>query len=492
MEHERQAAWRKLVLALDAALVLVAMVLAAALHPVLRQLVPAVRGTPAFSEFALVAYLALPIFLGWLVALGAHRTLEQAPGAGRIAWQLLRVHALVLVSLALAAFTTQATVNRSLVGLFLLSSFALLFAGKTLLARWRRFQYAAGTGRARWLVVGAPSEALDDFVRDASRSPLPVEFVGRLDDGAPLPSASPVLRVSGSEALQPQPQASPDSLRLLGPVSSLEALLQREPIDRVLFFAPYARPALVQPALEACETVGVPASFIVELERSAHARPTLAYLSEQPFVTFDVAPKRPELLALKHVFDWVAAALGLLVLSPLLVAIALAVLVTMGRPVLFVQERAGLFGRRFRMLKFRTMVRDAEAQKASLEAHNEMGGPVFKMTADPRVTRLGALLRKTSLDELPQLLNVLGGSMSLVGPRPLPLAEQEGIAGWHRRRLSMKPGLTCLWQVSGRSNIDFEGWMRLDLQYVDEWSPLLDLKLLVLTVPAVLFGRGAR
>jgi lipopolysaccharide/colanic/teichoic acid biosynthesis glycosyltransferase len=143
------------------------------------------------------------------------------------------------------------------------------------------------------------------------------------------------------------------------------------------------------------------------------------------------------------------------------------------------------------MIKFRTMIPGAEAKQAELAAQNEMTGPVFKVTRDPRVTRLGKFLRKTSIDELPQLLNVFLGQMSLVGPRPLPIKEQQGIRGWHRRRLSMKPGITGIWQISGRNNIDFEEWMRLDQQYVDDWSLGLDLTILLKTVPVVLFGKGA-
>jgi lipopolysaccharide/colanic/teichoic acid biosynthesis glycosyltransferase len=144
------------------------------------------------------------------------------------------------------------------------------------------------------------------------------------------------------------------------------------------------------------------------------------------------------------------------------------------------------------MHKFRSMIVDAEARKQQLQAINEMGGPVFKVTADPRVTPLGQLLRKYSLDELPQFFNVLGGTMSLVGPRPLPVAEQQQISGPMRRRLSMKPGITGLWQVSGRNDLSFEEWMKMDLQYLDNWSNVEDLRLLVLTLPAVVAGRGAR
>jgi lipopolysaccharide/colanic/teichoic acid biosynthesis glycosyltransferase len=176
----------------------------------------------------------------------------------------------------------------------------------------------------------------------------------------------------------------------------------------------------------------------------------------------------------------------------LLLLISLLILATMGRPVVYMQERIGYHGRRFRMLKFRSMVRDAERHREALASQNEVEGPVFKITRDPRITPLGRVLRKFSLDELPQLFNVLSGSMSLVGPRPLPVAEQQQISGPMRRRLSMKPGITGLWQVSGRSDMPFDKWMQKDLEYLDNWSNLLDLKLLLLTIPAVITGRGAK
>jgi lipopolysaccharide/colanic/teichoic acid biosynthesis glycosyltransferase len=209
-------------------------------------------------------------------------------------------------------------------------------------------------------------------------------------------------------------------------------------------------------------------------------------------MSFEVATKAPVDLSFKHMLDVILALLGILAIAPLLLVVSLLVLVRMGRPVFFVQQRAGLRGREFAMLKFRTMVRDAEARRQELEEHNEMSGPVFKIDDDPRVTPLGRFLRRTSIDELPQLFNVLTGTMSLVGPRPLPVEEQKKIVGWHRRRLSMKPGITCLWQTRGRSDVDFEQWMAYDLEYVDTWSFSLDLKILLLTIPVVLKGRGAK
>jgi lipopolysaccharide/colanic/teichoic acid biosynthesis glycosyltransferase len=180
------------------------------------------------------------------------------------------------------------------------------------------------------------------------------------------------------------------------------------------------------------------------------------------------------------------------VLAPVFIGIALAIVLLDGCPVVFSQVRVGLHGRRFRMLKFRTMLKDSDELKPGLAGLNEVDGPAFKASRDPRVTRLGAFLRRTSLDELPQLFHVLGGAMSLVGPRPLPEQEQQRIHGSQRRRLSMKPGITGLWQTSGRSNVAFAEWMRMDQEYVDRWSLGLDLRLLLATIPAVLSRRGAR
>jgi lipopolysaccharide/colanic/teichoic acid biosynthesis glycosyltransferase len=188
----------------------------------------------------------------------------------------------------------------------------------------------------------------------------------------------------------------------------------------------------------------------------------------------------------------VLASIGLVLLAPVVLLIAAAVALDSPGSVFFGQERVGLDRRRFRMWKFRTMVQDAEVQVAALEARNEVVGAAFKIKDDPRVTRVGRVLRKLSLDELPQLLNVLRGDMSLVGPRPLPIRDVERLVEpWQQRRFSMKPGLTCLWQVNGRHEISFDHWMELDLQYIDHWSPALDLEIVMKTVPAVLRGTGA-
>ncbi|MGI6226470.1 MAG: sugar transferase [Peptococcales bacterium] len=195
----------------------------------------------------------------------------------------------------------------------------------------------------------------------------------------------------------------------------------------------------------------------------------------------------------KRIIDIIISGLGLVILGPFLILIALLIKVDSPRgTIIFKQKRVGLNGRIFILYKFRSMIPEAEQQKDSLKNLNEMSGPVFKIKNDPRITKFGRFLRKTSIDELPQLINVLKGEMSLVGPRPLPVAEMSEIEeSIYRKRLSVKPGITCIWQISGRNNINFEKWMEMDMQYIDNWSLGLDLKILFLTIPAVLIAKGA-
>jgi len=221
------------------------------------------------------------------------------------------------------------------------------------------------------------------------------------------------------------------------------------------------------------------------------ARIEIEELEGIPFLTFTTTPSNETQLALKRLLD-VAISMMLLALTlPALVIAALGIKLSSPGSVLFKQERIGLNGRSFLLYKFRTMIEDAHERRGEVSHLNEMSGPVFKLKDDPRVTTIGRILRRFSLDELPQLWNVLKGDMSIVGPRPPIPEEVASYHRWHRRRLSMKPGLTCLWQISGRNNIDFDRWMQLDLQYIDNWSPALDLKILLRTIPAVLLGRGA-
>jgi exopolysaccharide biosynthesis polyprenyl glycosylphosphotransferase len=280
--------------------------------------------------------------------------------------------------------------------------------------------------------------------------------------------------------------------KLLGNLAQLEEILVGNIVDEVLITLPvkscYAQ---IERAIQICERIGVESKYLSEI-----FEPSLAKSGYERMEGFAVTSRKPvshdSRYVVKRAIDIVGALLGLIVLSPLFVLIAVAIKLTSGTPIFFSQERYGRNKRRFKMHKFRTMVPNAEELQRELEHRNEVLGPVFKIRDDPRMTRLGRLLRRTSLDELPQLLNVLKGEMSLVGPRPLPLRDVSRFEqGWLMRRFCVAPGLTGLWQVNGRSHSSFDQWVAHDLMYIDTWSLTLDLKILLRTVPAVLKGIGA-
>jgi exopolysaccharide biosynthesis polyprenyl glycosylphosphotransferase len=278
------------------------------------------------------------------------------------------------------------------------------------------------------------------------------------------------------------------------PIDHLVEAMHRHSVGRVMLAFGKHFPDSLQQAIAACETEGVEAWVAADFVRASIARPTYDALGGRPMLVFRVTPDLSWALLLKAAMDRLGALVGLVVLVPLLLAVAAGIKLTSPGPVLFHQRRAGQHGRPFTMYKFRSMRTGAETEQEKLKALNQMTGPVFKVENDPRITPFGRWLRKTSLDELPQLFNVLLGQMSLVGPRPLPLYEVDNFElTAHRRRLSMKPGLTCLWQISGRNNVrDFKDWVKLDVQYIDNWSLGLDIQILLRTVPVVFFGIGAK
>lgn len=266
-------------------------------------------------------------------------------------------------------------------------------------------------------------------------------------------------------------------------------------VDEVVIALPVA--TLYQDAcriVQLCEEQGIVVHFMPGFGflSLGHATMLFSTIHDEPILTIVPPAMSGWQLITKRTMDFVCAAILMMLLSPLLVIIFLLIKLSSPGPVLFSQERIGFNKRKFRLLKFRTMVANAEEIQKTLEHLNELDGPAFKIRNDPRITPIGKFLRRTSLDELPQFYNVLRGDMSLVGPRPLPLRDYAGFSqDWHRRRLSVRPGITCLWQVSGRSATTFDSWMELDMVYISHWSLWLDLKILAATVPAVLKQRGA-
>ncbi len=277
-------------------------------------------------------------------------------------------------------------------------------------------------------------------------------------------------------------------------IANLVESLHEHSVSRVIFAGGHSNLIRLQEAIGACEIEGVEAWLMADFIRTSIARPAFDFFGVRPMLVFRTTPEISWALMVKGMLDRFLAIVGLVLASPVFLVIAIGIRLTSAGPVFFRQARGGKHGKPFTMYKFRSMRTDAEMRHAELAAFNQMSGPVFKLADDPRVTAFGKVLRRSSLDELPQLLNVIKGEMSLVGPRPLPVYEVERFESTaQRRRLSMKPGLTCLWQVSGRNNLqDFDQWVRLDLQYIDQWSLWMDAKILVRTIPVVLLGLGAR
>ena len=348
----------------------------------------------------------------------------------------------------------------------------------SLLGRWAVAEALARPARARVqrvLIVGSGARARRLAQEMREHPEAGVELLGFVD--------------SGSHA---NDRDDPILQRHLGSIDALDGLLMRTVVDRVLVALPVrSHYAEIQEVIDACARGGVECRYPVDVFQARFAGSLLETSGPAPYMRLPAARHDGRHL-IKRAIDVLGATFGILLLSPLFLVVALAVSLTSKGPPIFVQERYGFGKRRFQMFKFRTMVCEAEVLQLFLEAHNEKSGPIFKIRNDPRVTPLGRFLRSTSLDELPQLFNVLRGEMSLVGPRPMSVRDVDRFdEPWLMRRFSVLPGVTCLWQVSGRSNLTFDDWIALDLEYIDNWSLSLDARILVRTLPAILYRDGA-
>jgi len=279
--------------------------------------------------------------------------------------------------------------------------------------------------------------------------------------------------------------------QILGHVEDLPQIIQESVVDEVVFVVPPSQLSALENIFLLCEEQGIRTRMVMEYLPRQLAKVYVEMVEGLPMITFSTGPVDVTGLFIKRVLDVILSLSLLVIASPLMLIITLAVKLSSPGPVLFRQVRCGLNGRSFTLYKFRSMYQEAEEKKAELAHLNIMEGPVFKIKDDPRVTPLGKVLRPLSLDELPQLFNILKGDMSFVGPRPAIPEEVSQYKRWQRRRLSMEPGLTCLWQISGRNRIDFHTWMKLDLEYIDTWSLWLDIKIILKTIPSVLSRRGA-
>jgi exopolysaccharide biosynthesis polyprenyl glycosylphosphotransferase len=435
-------------------------------HPVLKAMLAVWSGTPeikSFAEYAWLLMVILPVSPFLLELQGFYKRPIVA-SRRRTAWQLVKGCTLMMVVVVFVLFLLKEMPARAvIIPLFPSISFLLILLKEELVRRWFETKAGQAQVKKRLILLGSPEDTAR-FAREVSdTSQDGIEFVAQL-------------------ALN---QTS---------VHQLVDFLHSHSANGVVLCAKHTFFGQIEKAIQACELEGVEVWLMADFFNTQVSRTTLDEYHGVPVLVFRSTPEESWQGLIKQVLDVVGAAVLLVLLAIPLAIIALLIRVTSPGPILFRQERSGLNGRPFTMLKFRSMVTNAEQLKQELAALNEMSGPVFKLTNDPRITPMGRFLRRYSIDELPQLINVFRGEMSLVGPRPLPVDEVmrfDDLA--HRRRLSVKPGLTCLWQISGRNEVhDFKDWVRLDLEYIDNWSLWLDVKILLRTIPVVLAGTGAR
>lgn len=386
------------------------------------------------------------------------------------------VFSATLVAFLLAAgllYFYRTPISRTFITAYFLFCGTLLFFSRLLL--FTVFQYfpVAPTRKKKILIIGTNFRA-EQFAELVIRNPgWGYEIIGFLDKDP--------QRVGNSI----------EGLPVMGTLDQIETILRNNQVDQVVVSVPRSWLGELESTVFLCEEIGITVHLIADFFQLMISKTNFEDFYGMPILSFLPPPERPFERMIKRGIDISASGLGLLLLSPFLAAIALLIKITMPGPVLFCHERVGRNKRRFQMYKFRTMVVDAEAKKRELAAVNEMDGPVFKIEDDPRVTWFGKFLRRFSIDELPQLWNVFAGDMSLVGPRPPTPDEVEKYDRRYLRRLSMRPGLTCIWQVSGRNLIGFADWMKMDLYYIDNWSLWLDFQILLQTIPVVLTGHGA-
>jgi exopolysaccharide biosynthesis polyprenyl glycosylphosphotransferase len=389
-------------------------------------------------------------------------------------WDLFKV---ILVSGVLLIFyifiLRYHFVSRLFVSIFLMINFLLLCLERGIIRILSHHLRRKGFNYRNLLVVGTGQRALN-FVNKIKENPhWGFKIVGFVDKDP--------LWVGKSK----------EGFEVLGTLGNLAKILREKIIDEVIFLVPRKWIDEIEGAIHTCEELGIQVRLAADFYNTMVGKMGIEELEGIPFLSIPMARQSMGQVLAKRVFDLVISSIALIILSPIFLATAIAIKFDSPGSIIFKQKRVGFNGRTFTFYKFRSMVENAEAIRARFKNLNEMSGPIFKIKNDPRLTRVGRFIRIFSIDELPQLFNVLKGDMSLVGIRPPIPEEVEKYEKWQRRRLSMKPGITCLWQVNGRNKVDFERWMEMDLSYIDNWSLKLDFKILLKTIPAVFSTKGA-
>ena len=433
---------------------------------------PAIYSLYNYLPILLAALLVFPF---WGYALGAYQQVELRRPRD-MASDVLKMSIFGLLSIFAGLFLMKSEyVSRSFLLAFSVLEFMVLATSRWLLLIGGRWFRARPEYERHFVIVGATAGAgeLASLLEEGESSGL--RLLAFVYTGNEKPSLPPGLRQNYSTF----------------PMEQLPELLHNHVVDEVLFAVGTEEFIKLEPLMQQCEQEGIHMRVQLNFLPKGFSHVFVEHLAHVPLLTFASTPQNDFALLFKRVFDVTLSALALVVLFPLFLVLTLLVSLTSEGPVFYRQIRCGLGGRRFTLLKFRSMVSNADDLLPHLEQLNEVDGPVFKMRNDPRCTVVGRWMRTSSLDELPQLWNVLRGDMSLVGPRPPLPSEVEQYEPWQRRRLRMRPGLTCLWALEGRSRLHFNRWVRLDLLYIDNWSVWLDFKILLKTIPTVLSSRGA-
>lgn len=415
----------------------------------------------------------VPIWLSLLSILGAYRDFRTRRFKKELVI-IVKAGLLSIIVLGSIFFILQMKfTSRLYIGIFAVTTGLCLIGEKRLNSVLLDRIHEHGFNQINLLIVGTGRRA-QEFIRVVkAHANWGLRIVGLIDDEHGM---------YGKEI---------EGYRVLGRIQDIPFILHRKVIDRVIFVVPRLWLHRLDDVILACEREGIATSISMDLYDLRIAQMRQTNFNGFPLLEFETFNAKEWQLFIKRAMDIALSLFVLTLTSPFYLMTAIAIKLNSKGPVFFSQVRCGVNGRKFTLYKFRSMVVGAEMKKKLVEKMNEMDGPVFKIKHDPRITQVGRIIRKLSIDELPQLINVLKGDMSIVGPRPPLPIEVEMYQLWQRRRLSLKPGITCVWQVSGRNNINFDRWMEMDLEYIDNWSLWLDIKILIKTFFVVLTGYGA-
>jgi exopolysaccharide biosynthesis polyprenyl glycosylphosphotransferase len=427
----------------------------------------------SFSDHLVLLFLVVPFWCLVLYLNGMYQPLRTRT-FWKILWILIKSAVFTYLAFGMFVFLFKLSfMSRMFFAFFAMLSFAFVLAEKTLIYFIMHSVRGRGLNQKRLLIVGTGRRAADFIHKINAHPEWGLKILGAIDDEPGR----------GIESV--------DGVKIIGDLKDIPGILHNIAVDEVIYIVPRLRLNHIENAIHACEIEGVKVTVAVDLFDLKIAKSYQTELDGMPLLTFKTTVPSEWELFIKRVIDIVISGLSILIFSPFLLIFSVIIKLSSRGPIFFKQKRIGLNGRRFILYKFRTMYVGTQEKLSQVDIYREIYEPQWKKRKLQYVTPIGRILRKFSLDEFPQLFNVLWGHMSLVGPRPTLPQEVKQYEAWHRRRFSMRPGLTCLWQVNGRREIKFHEWMQMDLEYLDNWSLWLDFKILIKTIPAVLFGSGA-